>query len=217
MNKNYIYIIIILILTACLTFSVKSCRDAEAESNHNLIAMVDSVDYYKGKNDELVAEKTLLTGDIDVLKTANADLYKQIESMKVKKPEQVVYVETIIENEVRDTTYVRETVDSIYNFDFSNEWRDLSGNIEIDTNNVSLNILKDYTYFNASIAIKNGRAYVTSDNPYLKVTNMDGFTLPKQKNKRLGFGPYIGLEYDFEKRKVCPSIGVSISWHLFEF
>lgn len=206
-----------MLLTFFLGCSVRSCTQTNKEYDNNLIALVDSVEYYKGKNNELIAQKTLLEGDVDVLKTANEELYEKVRSMGVKKPDQVVYIETVVEHEKHDTTFIRETVDSIYNFDFSNKWRELTGNIKVDSSDVSLNIDKDVTYFDASVVIKDNKAYVTSNNPYLKVTNMSGYSIPEKKDKKWGIGPYAGIEYDFAKREWGVSLGISISYHLFDW
>lgn len=216
-KKDFIYIIIIAILTICLGCSVRSCSNISEQYDHNVIALTDTVEYYEGRHNALVAEKTLLVGEMKMLKETNEDLHKLIKDMKVKDPQQVVYVETVVEHEKRDTTYIRESVDSIYNFNFDNQWREFSGRINLKQDSLTLLIDKDLYYMDAAIAIKDGKAYISSNNPYTKYTGIQGITIPKQKEKKWGIGPYAGIEYDFAKREWGLSLGVSISYHLFDW
>ena len=173
----------------------------------------DSIKYYQGKNGELVAEKTLLLGDMNTLELANKELADKIEDMKIHKPQQVVYYETIIENEVHDTVWVVEENDTTIkkDFDFSDQWRILNGFVKLEDKNLSLSIAEDKVLVNYTLAIKDNKVYISSDNPYVKYNEIQGLTLPKtKKNFSLGIGPTIFYGYDFQHRNFGPFVGVSL-------
>ena len=127
-------IILGIALLLCGFFLVKGCQN-QAASKHiydnNIKALTEEVDTWKTKAGDLVAEKTVLEGDYKLLKQTNEDLYEQVKKLKAR-PKEVVYVNTEIVNEVHDTTYVVQN-DSLpikKLFDFSNDYRKLSGFIE---------------------------------------------------------------------------------------
>jgi len=188
-------------------------RNVMRQNDNNIVALTDSIHYYQGKNGELIAEKTLLLGDMHTLELANADLAQTIEDMKLHNPQQVVYIETEIINEVHDTTWMIEPNDTLIQkaFDFSNQWRVLNGSIKLQENNLSLNIDNDKVFANYTLAIKDNKVYLTSDNPYVQYNEIQGITLPKtKKNFSLGVGPTISYGYDFQHKNFVPVVGVSV-------
>lgn len=188
-------------------------RNLKRQNYNNIEALTDSIKYYQGKNGELVAEKTLLLGDMNTLELANKELADKIEDMKIHKPQQVVYYETIIENEVHDTVWVVEENDTTIkkDFDFSDQWRILNGFVKLEDKNLSLSIAEDKVLVNYTLAIKDNKVYISSDNPYVKYNEIQGLTLPKtKKNFSLGIGPTISYGYDFQHRNFGPFVGVSL-------
>lgn len=194
-KEHLIYIFIILLLAACLFSSVRSCSSVKSEYKNNIEALYDSINVYKSKNGELVASKKILEGDIDLLKVTNEDLYKQLQDMNVKKPEQVVKIETVIERTPVDTVWVIDStkVNLTKQFTFNDKWRTLEGKVNIYNNKLGLQFTKDETYADYTLAIKNNTVYVTSNNPYIKFKDISGLTLPKQKKPKWGLtvGPSI--------------------------
>ena len=188
-------------------------RNVIRQNDNNIVALTDSIHYYQGRNGELIAEKTLLLGDMHTLELANAELAQTIEDMKINNPQQVVYIETEIINEVHDTTWMIEPNDTLIQkaFDFSNQWRVLNGSIKLQENNLSLNIDNDKVFANYTLAIKDNKVYLASDNPYVQYNEIQGITLPKtKKNFSLGVGPTISYGYDFQHKNFAPVVGVSV-------
>lgn len=224
--KKYATILILgVLLVASVIFGVNQYMDKrnwKKINDNNITALTDSVHFYKSKSGDLVAEKTLLLGDMNTLKLANKELADQIEDMKLHNPQQVVYIETEIINDVHDTVWVVESLDSIVkkDFNFDNEWRVLNGFVMLDDKDLSLSIENDKVLVNYTLAIKDNKVYVMSDNPYVKYNEIQGITLPKtRKNFSIGIGPAISYGWWPGMSKPSPFFGVSagLYYNLFQF
>lgn len=212
------YIVIGLALIASLVFLAISCSN-NADIRHkydiNTKALTDTIEYYQTKSGQLAAEKAILQGDIKDLKELNEDLYKKVKDLEVKKPEQVVYVETQVVNEVHDTTYlVPEIVDYLkQDFDFSNQWRTLTGYIEYNKPNLSLTFDKDIVLVDYVLAIKDNNVYLTSSNPYVRYNEIQGITIPPKKKPMfsISVGPSFGVGYGLLNKKPDIFAGITIT------
>lgn len=189
--------------------------DIEDINNHNIKALTDSVHYFKSKLGDEVATKAILIGDIKTLRLANDSLAKRVEAL-VNKPENVVYIENEIIREKRDTTWLVNTPDMFKEFDFSDKWRQLAGNVALKDSALKLTIDKDIVNADLTIAIKDGRAYVSSSNPYLHVNDIQGYTLPKERKRWVHVGPSIGVGIATDG-KIRPYAGLSATLSLFSW
>jgi hypothetical protein len=149
--------------------------------------------------------------EYDNLKIVNKELYDKIEAMKVSKPDNVVRVETIVERVKHDTIIIIK--DSKANFDFSDEYRTLTGTITTKSDTLEMSIDKDEVYLDYTLATKGDRVYVTSSNPYVKVTNIEGIVIPKKKDKWV-IGPTVSVGYDFSSNMFAPMIGIGITYNI---
>lgn len=224
--KKYATILILgVLLVVSVIFGINqfvSKNQWKKINDNNITALTDSIKYYQGKNGELVAEKTLLLGDMNTLELANKELADKIEDMKLHNPQQVVYVETEIINEVHDTTWIIQNNDTLIkkDFDFSNKWRVLNGFVQLEDKNLSLSIAEDRVFVNYVLAIKDNKVYLTSDNPYVQYNEIQGITLPKtRKNFSVGVGPAISYGWWPGMEKPSPFFGVSLGlyYNLFQF
>ena len=151
----------------------------------------------------------------------NKELYDQVQKLKAK-PAEVVYVNVEVPYPVHDTTFLMPT-DTNYikqTFDFSDKWRALSGYIEYNKPNLGLTIDKDIVYADLTVAIKDSKVYVTSNNPYLQYNNIQGVVLPKTTPRwSIGVGPQVGIGYGFINKKpdVYVGVGLSINYNLVSF
>lgn len=211
-----------------ITLSINKCTYYKNVNDKNIIALTDSVKYYKGKYGNEVAKKTMIETDCKNLQNINDSLYRMIQSMQVKKPDIVIGGSTSIDNGKHDTVWVLSastadvsatgvteiTSKNIYRkFDFSNQYRELTGNVNYTNDTLGLHIEKDRIQFKYALAVKDNAVYMTSDNPYVKFNSITGLTIPKQKKeKKFGIGPSvfggysnkgfvygcgIGLQYNF--------------------
>ena len=182
-NKYKSQIILILCLLVCIFFLIRSCENNLANKriyDNNVKALTEQIQTWETKTGDLVAEKTVLEGDVKLLKQTNEELYEQVKKLKTR-PKEVVYIETEIINEVHDTTFI---VDSNYikkYFDFSDQWRTLTGFVEYNNPNLDLTFTKDITKADFTVAIRDSKVYITSNNPHIVYNDIQGVVLPKKE------------------------------------
>ena len=182
-NKYKSQIILVLCLLVCIFFLIRSCENNLANKriyDNNVKALTEQIQTWETKAGDLVAEKTVLEGDVKLLKQTNEELYEQVKKLKAR-PKEVVYIETEIINEVHDTTFI---VDSNYikkYFDFSDQWRTLTGFIEYNNPNLNLTFTKDITKADFTVAIRDSKVYITSNNPHIVYNDIQGVVLPKKE------------------------------------
>lgn len=204
-----------------MALSVNKCTYYKNVNNKNIIALTDSVKYYKGKYGNEVAKKTMIEADYKNLQNINDSLYKMIQSMQVKNPDIVIGGSASIDNGKHDTIYVPTAAEiaskNIYRkFDFSNQYRELTGNINYTNDTLGLHIEKDKIQFIYALAVKDNVVYMTSDNPYVKFNSITGLTIPKQKKeKKFGIGPNIFGGYS--NKGFVYGIGIGLQYNFINF
>ena len=218
-KTHLIYVAIIIVLLFVLSISVRSCQENKQLYNNNVTALIDSVSYYKAKNGELVTSKSLLEGDMSLLKKTNSELANELNSMKIKNPEQVVKIVTEYIKTPSDTIWAIDStnVNITKQFNFTDDYRSLVGDVYLKNNMLGLNINKDEVYANYTLAIKDNKAYITTNNPYIKISDIQGITIPTPKTKHFYLGPSINFGYDPIQNKPTLNIGVSIGYGLFSW
>lgn len=218
-KTHLIYVAIIIVLLFVLSISVRSCQENKQLYGDNVTALIDSVSYYKAKNGELVSSKSLLEGDMSLLEKTNSELANELNSMKVKNPEQVVKIVTKYIKAPSDTVWVIDStnVNITKQFDFTDDYRSLTGDVYLKNNMLGLNISKDEVYTNYTLVIKDNKAYITTNNPYIKILDIQGITLPTPKIKHFYLGPSINFGYDPIQNKPTFNVGVSIGYGLFSW
>ena len=221
--------LVILMLIISTVYFAKSYYTQVKINKHNIEALTDTITYYQTKNGKLVAEKNILIGDMSDLKIANEDLYNKVKSMKVSNPQNVVYIKSTVENEKHDTMWtVKIKRDTIYGkpfidkkeFAFNNKYRELEGQVSLFDTTMTMSINKDKIYLDYTLAIKDGKVYIQSDNPYVKYNEIQGLSIDGfkyKRQKRFGIGPSIGYGYDFINNKFSPYIGISLNYNLICF
>lgn len=223
--KKYLsQIILIAALLVTVFFLVRGCENRLSmrhQYDNNVKALTEQMETWKTKAGDLVAEKTVLEGDVKLLKQTNEELYDQVKKLKAK-PAEVVYVNVEVPYPVHDTTFVLADSTNYMKqpFDFSDKWRTLSGYLEYNKPNLGLTIDKDIVYADLTVAIKDSRVFVTSNNPYLQYNDIQGVVLPKtQPRWSIGVGPQFGVGYGFINKKpdIYVGIGVSFNYNLYSF
>lgn len=204
-----------------ITWSINKCTYYKNVNDKNIIALTDSVNYYKGKYGNEVAKKTMIETDCKNLQIINDSLYRMIQSMQVKKPDIVIGGSTSIDNGKNDTVYIPTVTEitskNIYRkFDFSNQYRELTGNVSYTNDTLGLYIEKDRMQFKYALAVKDNVVYMTSDNPYVKFNSITGLTIPKQKKeKKFGIGPSVFGGYS--NKGFVYGIGIGLQYNLISF
>ena len=204
-----------------ITWSINKCTYYKNVNDKNIIALTDSVNYYKGKFGNEVAKKTMIETDCKNLQIINDSLYRMIQSMQVKKPDIVIGGSTSIDNGKHDTVWVPTVTEitskNIYRkFDFSNQYRELTGNVSYTNDTLGLYIEKDRMQFKYALAVKDNVVYMTSDNPYVKFNSITGLTIPKQKKeKKFGIGPSVFGGYS--NKGFVYGIGIGLQYNFINF
>ena len=204
-----------------ITLSINKCTYYKNVNDKNIIALTDSVKYYKGKYGNEVAKKTMIETDCKNLQNINDSLYRMIQSMQVKKPDIVIGGSASIDNGKHDTVWVPTVTEitskNIYRkFDFSNRYRELTGNVNYTNDTLGLHIEKDRIQFKYALAIKDNVVYMTSDNPYVKFNSITGLTIPKQKKeKKFGIGPSVFSGYS--NKGFVYGIGIGLQYNFINF
>ena len=204
-----------------ITLSINKCTYYKNINDKNIIALTDSVNYYKGKYGNEVAKKTMIETDCKNLQIINDSLYRMIQSMQVKKPDIVIGGSTSIDNGKHDTVWVPTVTEitskNIYKkFDFSNQYRELTGNVSYTNDTLGLYIEKDIMQFKYALAVKDNVVYMTSDNPYVKFNSITGLKIPKQKKeKKFGIGPSVFGGYS--NKGFVYGIGIGLQYNFINF
>ena len=204
-----------------ITLSINKCTYYKNVNYKNIIALTDSVKYYKGKYGNEVAKKTMIETDCKNLQIINDSLYRMIQNMQVKKPDIVIGGSTSIDNGKHDTVWVPTVTEitskNIYRkFDFSNQYRELTGNVSYTNDTLGLYIEKDIMQFKYALAVKDNVVYMTSDNPYVKFNSITGLKIPKQKKeKKFGIGPSVFGGYS--NKGFVYGIGIGLQYNLISF
>ena len=204
-----------------ITLSINKCTYYKNVNDKNIISLTDSVNYYKGKYGNEVAKKTMIETDCKNLQIINDSLYRMIQSMQVKKPDIVIGGSTSIDNGKHDTVWVPTVTEitskNIYRkFDFSNKYRELTGNVSYTNDTLGLYIEKDIMQFKYALAVKDNVVYMTSDNPYVKFNSITGLTIPKQKKeKKFGIGPSVFGGYT--NKGFVYGIGIGLQYNFMNF
>lgn len=204
-----------------MAISINTCQSYKHEYDHNLLCISDSLALYKSRTGQLVATKLAYETNIKDLKLLNSDLYDEISKLK-SKPVTATHITTTITNELHDTCYIIKSSDMVQgiteHFDYSNQYRTLSGQISYHPDTLEMKIDSDKVYVDFTVAMdKNNRVHVVSNNPYVQYNQISGFTIPKPRKKRFGIGPYFGAGIDVRTGKPNPQVGIGLSYNLIQF
>ena len=226
-KKDIFQVLLMLILFIWALLSMQRCSIMKHNYDtvqNNIVALTDSIEYYECKTGELVAQKTMLIGEIKDLKESYSNelncLYDDLNSMKRKNAQMAAQLKGFIDNPVKDTIWKYDTIkfekSLIQPFDFSDKWRILSGNITLKDDTIGLNIKEDQVFFDYTIAIEDGCIYIKSDNPYVKYDYVTAIQEQQKKPNHwnIGFQAGFGFQYGMFNKTidVGPYLGVGVSW-----
>ena len=218
--KDILYFLIIGLLGWLLWTSYTSKEALKERYENNIEAFTDSVSYYKSKTGDMVAMKTAFETNIKELENLNESLYSEIKDLKAKNDVlSGMHFNGSIENSSKDTVFIvtNDTINNGFkhNFNFNDEWRDLEGYVHYVPDSLKVNVIKDVTRFDYTVAIdEDNKIYIKSKNPYVKFNEFTGFTIPKPKDKFV-LSIFGELTYDFKNTKVLPIIGLDGSYKQF--
>lgn len=200
--------------------SVKSQEIAQYEQNWK--AAMDTVEYYRLKNGDLLAEKQafiLAEAEaremLDMSKAELADIKKQLGSAlaTITKLKANVRVDSIyIESKPE---YVG--VDSLsIPFSFRDDWLTLTGQTDYGNGSARTSIYNIGMETPLTIGLAtNGKYFVTSPNPYLHITDITSTisekVVPKKRHWGIGIGIGPSVGYDFHHKDIYYGVGGTVS------
>jgi hypothetical protein len=233
---SYIIIAIVMIgLASSLSNSKEKLKETKARETQNLIALSDTVSYFRNANGDLVASKALMQMTLDELFIANDSLAKW-----VKEHKDSILVVTQIETKYIHDTIIIDTgiveyvyadtedkgsdkVNIFFEYDnpqiYFNSLTSFGVDVPIKISNPTLLITDlsiDAGITTAIVEDKEGikRIEVVSDNPNLKFTNITGNIVPEDQVgfwDKFGFGVAIGptANYDVIDKNFSAGIGIT--------
>ena len=241
LKKNWkdVLLIILVILATSFIMSTSCTKQKLDIAENNISALTDTISTYKLKNGELlyekqgyITEKEQLSTFISVQESEIKELEKKLGSAvsTIAKLKQEVKVDTL---KLIDSVYVYEKDEIRNDFSFSDNWLSLSGTT----------IYKDYkfstTLNNLSMEVplkigttKDNTWFVTTENPYVSFSSIEGASIEKVKPKRFSLSIYagVGLSYGYGISSSVDGIvrsgwffgpalhiGAGVSYKLFEF
>lgn len=199
--KNILLVVFFFVIIILLMSTTCTSQRLDVAQN-NIKALNDTLQTYTLKNGELMYEKQGFIADkkelekyIDIKEKEIKDIEKQLKSA----------VATIakLQGQVRiDTIHTKDSIevlpDSTYkcHFNYEDTWLSLNGitNINLDPFNTHTTI--NNIGMNVPVKIgttKDNQWFVTSENPYVIFTNIDGVNIEKSKPKRFSVGVECGL------------------------
>lgn len=222
--KDLIWSLIVVFLLFICTLLITRQYNQNKTQASNIIALTDSMSYWKTNSGKVIAEKTLLETDYNTIKQINDSLYKKLKEMDIKNPIVVIDGGGTIINEKHDTTWL--VPDTIYKekyvsrkFDFSNKWRTLNGIVYHEQDTLGLSIQKDIVNFDYTLAIEDNKVVMSSTNPYVSFNKVTGFVVPstKQKQKKFGLGPIIYGGYNINSKSFGYGIGIGVQYNILSW
>lgn len=241
LKKNWkdLLLIILVILATSFIMSTSCTKQKLDIAENNISALTDTISIYKLKTGELlyekqgyIAEKEQLSTFIGVQECEIKELEKKLGSAvsTIAKLKQEVKVDTI---KMIDSVYIYDENEVRNNFSFSDNWLTLSGTtiykdckFSTTLNNLSMDVplkigtTKDNTWF------------VTTENPYVCFSSIEGACIEKVKPKRFSLSIHagLGLSYGYGMSGSSDGIvrsgwffgpaihiGAGVSYKLFEF
>lgn len=231
-----------ILLACCLT----CCVQMYFSHKTKIVAIQEESDVYKNKADEEYRAKTILVQTNKELKKSNDSLYAEYK--KIKKDDPLIITKTILETRV-DTlpmeTVIVHSSPNEYHFNWSysenvdnNNYFRIGGHTTTDSlmsvaatsldsmslgADLKLNVVKS----EADNAL---RIVARSNNPRVKITQMEGVVLDPTKNELIksyfppkrwgvGVGLGVGVGYDITGKRVSvgPQVTVGINYNLFNW
>ena len=235
-TKEKVGLGIIVALTVALaifiTLFVKN-KNARTVAEHNIEALNDTVtslrlangDLIEYKN-SLVIEKKELEEYLDMSKKEIRDLEKKLKAdlLYISKLEGSIKVDTVY---ITDSTAVLDSCTYRYYFKNFDKYYTLGGYTEVYNLEDAQTVITDNEMkLDLKVGLdENWKIFVTTDNPYVSFTSIDGALLDKdtflkqQKKSRFGVGVQVGIggQYGLLHKQfdVGPYVGIGLSYNFW--
>ena len=238
---------LLIVITICATafyyFSSNALSKKYKISSANEKALSDTLRIIKDKYNNTVYEKNILIANEKDLKNINLTLYDRLNTFEKKDKKNIVSI-SILQGEINflndsigkilsynDSGYIRKNKIETF-FDFSDKYKTLKGGTSINLNS------KDSTFtyssyltdFSLSLDMTTGlkkndegnyEIYFKSNNPYFKISSIEGSIIDKKtfsnynSKKKIGIGLQVG--YGISKNGLSPYFGCGLSYNFCNF
>jgi hypothetical protein len=220
MAKNFIQILVIVVLSILLLNQCSKNRTLKSNNKSNQLALLDSVSYYKNSLGFEVAEKRAFQGTakelkviLDQKKAENAQLAEAVK--KWKKISSITEVGSVVKiKEVKVPFEVKVPCDFQRTFNKVEPFYSINGNVnqfgvKIDSilfNNTQTIVVgsKKIGFFKTEYRVES-----TNSNPFIKNTQLDNFSFTERK-KRFGIGVSFGVGVYSGNFFIGPSVNYNI-------
>jgi hypothetical protein len=196
--KNILLIIFSCIIVALIMSTTCTNQKLDIAEN-NIKALTDTVNVYSLKNQNLLYEKQGYILDkqdlekyIDIKEKEIKEIEKKLNSSieTIAKLKGQVSIDTI---QVIDSVYIKDDV--LYNeFSYKDDWVFISGitTYEDELFNTTLNTISMDIPLKVGTT-KDNQWFVTSENPYVNFTSIEGVNIEKSKPKRWSVTAGVGV------------------------
>lgn len=195
-------ILILFFICIALTMSTTCTRQDLNKAETNLKALTDTLHTYKLKNGELmyekqgfITEKDELEKYIGVKENEVKEIEKQLKSAlaTIAKLRAEVHIDTI---HTKDSVVLLPDSTFQCYFNYDDTWLSLDGVTSIYLDPFNSHTIVNSISMEVPLKIgttKDDRWFVTSENPYVSFTSVEGANLDKAKPKRWSLGFQIGV------------------------
>ena len=203
--KNILLIVFSCIIVALLMST--TCTKQKLDiANNNIAALTDTVHTYQLKNGELmyekqgyILEKEELEKYLEISKGEVKDLEKKLGSAlaTISKLKGQIRVDTIV---THDSIYLDQ--DSVYHnkFKYEDKWLALNGISTFSFNPFSAKTTINNISMDVPLKVgmsTDNKWFVTSENPYVNFTSVEGANLAPSNKKRFTLGVHVGVGPSF--------------------
>ena len=214
------------IAVVCLISCNQNLNRENKKLNHNNEVLVDSVETITTKYGETIFANNSLIADKNELEEKLGITKKQLREYEKIIDQKIAYIAQLegklsIKDTVIITNVIHDEVNNSYLMNYKDEWFNFSQSLNFVGDEVTSQIYD----FDMNLPLKVGigddyKIFVTSPNPYFKVSSIDGAVVDKgrfaQKSKRFGFGMYggFGVGYGLINKQLDmgPQVGFGFQW-----
>lgn len=227
--KTIIISIIEALIFIFIISSISHCSNQKIQTlDHNLVAAQDEIQTLVLENGNLLSEKTAyilknkeLESVLEITKQEKKDIEKKLN-------DKIAYISNISGQVRVDTLTLRDTIyktsDNKFdiNWSYSDKWLRLSGATQYDGYKSSTNLYGISLYTPLKVGLTdNYTIFVETENPYLKITNIEGAIIdgsnlrPKPNYWTLSLQGGLGAQYGLINNKfdIGPYVGVGVSYN----
>lgn len=227
--KTIIISIIEALIFIFIISSISHCSNQKIQTlDHNLVAAQDEIQTLVLENGNLLSEKAAYILKNKELESVLEITKREKKDIERKLNDKIAYIANIGSQVRVDTLELRDTIyqvsDNKFNIDwsYSDKWLKLKGGTLYDNGKSTTELYGISLYTPLKVGLTdNYTIFVEAENPYLKITNIEGAIIdgsnlrPKPNYWTLSLQGGVGAQYGLINNKfdIGPYMGVGISYN----